>query len=124
MAGLDLAAIGNCTLAALVDQQARIVWSCFPQFDGDPVFCRLLTGVEGPTREDQTDWGLFAVELVNQTRCEQTYLTNTAILSSRLSDDAGNAIEVLDFAPRFPRCERMFRPPMLVRRVTPRSGNP
>ena len=44
--GLDLAVIGNGRTAALVDPAARIVWWCFPRFDGDPVFCRLLAGGE------------------------------------------------------------------------------
>ena len=39
---LDLALIGNCTVGALVDARAKIVWGCFPRFDGDPVFCSLL----------------------------------------------------------------------------------
>ncbi len=34
--------IGNLAISALVDDEARIVWSCFPRFDGDPIFCRLL----------------------------------------------------------------------------------
>ena len=44
--GLDLAVIGNGRTAALVDPQARLVWWCFPRFDGDPVFSRLLAGDE------------------------------------------------------------------------------
>ena len=44
--GLDLAVIGNGRTAALVDPDARIVWWCFPRFDGDPIFCRLLSGDE------------------------------------------------------------------------------
>ena len=43
---LDLAVIGNGRIAALLNQQARIVWWCFPRFDGDPVFSRLLAGNE------------------------------------------------------------------------------
>src|SRR5947209_4178463 len=39
---LDLAPIGNGRIAALVDTAGRIVWWCFPRFDGDPVFCALL----------------------------------------------------------------------------------
>ena len=41
---LDLALIGNCSVAALVDRHARLVWWCFPRFDSNPVFSRLLTG--------------------------------------------------------------------------------
>ena len=44
--GLDLAVIGNGRTAALVDPCSRIVWWCFPRFDGDPIFCRLLAGDE------------------------------------------------------------------------------
>ena len=42
--GLDLAVIGNGRTAALVDPTSRIVWWCYPRFDGDPIFCRLLAG--------------------------------------------------------------------------------
>jgi hypothetical protein len=33
--GLDLAVIGNGRSAALLDPTARIVWWCYPRFDGD-----------------------------------------------------------------------------------------
>ena len=39
---LDLAVIGNGRTAALLNPLSQIVWWCFPRFDGDPVFCRLL----------------------------------------------------------------------------------
>ena len=39
---LDLALIGNCRVAALVNGTGRIVWWCFPAFDSNPVFCRLF----------------------------------------------------------------------------------
>ena len=44
--GLDLAVIGNGRTAALVDPSARLVWWCFPRFDSNPIFCRLLAGDE------------------------------------------------------------------------------
>ncbi|HEU0217001.1 MAG TPA: glycoside hydrolase family 15 protein [Stellaceae bacterium] len=43
---LDLALIGNCRIAALVNPTGRIVWWCYPRFDADPVFSRLLAGDE------------------------------------------------------------------------------
>ena len=36
MSSLDLAVIGNCMSAALIDRRAQIVWGCFPRIDGDP----------------------------------------------------------------------------------------
>ena len=122
-ASLDLGVIGNCAIAALVDRRARFVWGCFPRFDRDPVFCSLIDNKieDGDAMPEK---GVFAIELVGMTRCEQSYVDNTAILSSVLSDDQGNAIEILDFAPRFVRYERFFRPPQLVRRVRQLSGRP
>lgn len=122
-ASLDLGVIGNCSIAALIDRRARIVWGCFPRFDRDPVFCSLIDN-EAEDGDAMPRKGVFAIELVGMTNCEQSYLDNTAILSSVLSDDLGNAIEILDFAPRFVRYGRSFRPPQLVRRVRRLSGRP
>ena len=44
--GLDLALIGNGRTAALVEPGSRITWWCFPRFDSNPVFSRLLAGDE------------------------------------------------------------------------------
>jgi GH15 family glucan-1,4-alpha-glucosidase len=123
VASLDLGVIGNCSIAALIDRRARIVWGCFPRFDRDPVFCSLIDN-EIADGDAMPRKGVFAIEMVGMTRCEQAYLDNTAILSSVLSDDQGNALEILDFAPRFVRYERFFRPPQLVRRVRRISGRP
>ena len=113
---LDLALIGNCSVGALVDAQARIVWACLPRFDGDPTFCALL--------QPDGDFGFFAIELADFERAEQHYLENTAIVVTRLIDRHGGAVEVTDFAPRFGQYGRMFRPTMLVRRVERIAGNP
>ena len=42
MSSLELGIIGNCAISALIDRLGTVVWSCFPRFDGDPLFCRLL----------------------------------------------------------------------------------
>lgn len=117
MAGLGgLALIGNCTIGALIDGIGRIVWGCFPCFDGDPTFCSLL-------RKDH-DLGVFAVELADFERAEQQYLENTAIVVTRLYDRHGGGVEITDFAPRFGQYGRMFRPMMLVRRLKRLGGSP
>jgi GH15 family glucan-1,4-alpha-glucosidase len=119
---LELGAIGNCSIAALVDRQARIVWCCFPRLDGDPAFCSLLNEVR-PAGKPAAD-GAFSVELEGMQRCDSAYIPNTAVLSTTLADGHGNAVEVVDFAPRYKEHERMFRPPLLVRRVLPKAGRP
>ena len=113
---LELGVIGNCTISALIAQDARIVWCCLPRFDGDPVFCSLIDN-------DAAD-GAFAIELEGLARCEQAYDDGTAILRTRLLDASGQGVEIVDFAPRFFHHDRMFRPAQLVRRVRPIAGHP
>ena len=57
-ASLDLAVIGNCTVGALIDRHARLVWCCLPRFDSTPVFDALLHSTDGWPQA-----GSFAVEL-------------------------------------------------------------
>lgn len=119
MPNLDVGVIGNCQIAALIDERANVVWSCMPQFDSDPVFCRLLRD-----QDDDQSPGFFDIDLINYDRSERRYETNTAILETRLFDGNGGAIRVTDLAPRYEYVGRMFTPVMLVRRIEPISGNP
>ena len=122
MSSLDLAVIGNCMISALVDRRAQIVWSCFPRFDGDPVFSALLDCPEG--RSDDEQRGVFAIDMIGMQTCEQAYLENTAVLISTMTNSSGNILEITDFAPRFKHYDRTFRPPQLIRRVRPIKGSP
>lgn len=119
MNGLDLALIGNSSVAALIDRLATVVWACLPRFDGDPMFCSLL---REPTPSE--DFGFFAVEIDDFARAEQSYIANTAVLATRLIDSRGGAVEIVDFAPRFRQFGRMFCPMMLLRQVRPLAGSP
>ncbi len=113
---LSVGVIGNCAFSALVDARARIVWCCLPRFDADPVFNALL---------DPSDNGsAFAIEIENFSHSKQWYEHNTAVLRTQLFDTRGQAVEITDFAPRFYRRSRFFRPMTLVRRVRPLHGAP
>ncbi len=116
---LELGVIGNGAIAALIDRNATMVWGCFPRLDGDPVFCRLLDD-----RDDPAAGGYFSIELQGAVNCHQEYIRNSAVLVTRISDAEGNAILVTDFAPRFERFDRMFRPPTVVRRIERAGGAP
>ncbi|MBI1966306.1 MAG: glycoside hydrolase family 15 protein [Betaproteobacteria bacterium] len=116
---LDLALVGNCSIAALVDGMGDLVWACVPRFDGDAVFCSLLR-----SRRGDGDYGYFSVELAGCARSEQEYIPNTAILVTRLYDDDGGAIEITDTAPRFRQFGRMFCPITLARQIRRLAGSP
>ena len=115
MHDLNLGVVGNCSFAALVDREARVVWACYPRLDGDPVFCALLDGANS---------GSFDVEVAGRARASQFYQHNTAILDTVIEDDRGAAVRVTDVVPRFKQFGRVFRPPTLVRRVMPERGAP
>ena len=80
MSSLDLAAIGNAGIGALIDHKGEIVWACMPRLDSDAVFCSLLR-----ERKNDADFGFLAIDLDGFARAEQEYLPNTPVLVTRLS---------------------------------------
>jgi len=116
MTSLDLGIIGNCSISALIERTGNLVWSCFPRYDGDPLFYSLLD--EGSER------GFYHVELDDMVRAEQSYLRNTAVLITRLTDSAGDGVEITDFCPRFPQFGRIFKPTTIMRMLTPFGETP
>ncbi len=113
---LDLALIGNSCVAALVDRDARIVWWCFPYFDSDPVFSRLLAGDE--------EKGFCDITVAGLVKTKSHYMRNTAIVETIMTDAHGAKLRVADFAPRLDRFEREYRPPQIIRRIEPLAGLP
>ena len=116
---LDLAAIGNCEVAALIDADATIVYCCLPRLDGDPVFCALIDG--GPSPDER---GVFAIDLLDCVEKKQRYVRNTAILETVVADAQGNRLRIVDFCPRFRARGRTFRPMTIVRLLEPLGGRP
>jgi GH15 family glucan-1,4-alpha-glucosidase len=114
--GLDLAILGNGRTAALVDPTSRIVWWCYPRFDSDPIFCRLLAGKE--------EKGFSDVVLDDMVEYQSEYVRNTAIVSTLLTDRQGAKIRITDFVPRFRQYGRVFRPPQIFRIIEPVAGLP
>jgi GH15 family glucan-1,4-alpha-glucosidase len=117
LSSLDLWPIGNCQVSALIDRTGRMIWGCVPRVDGDPVFSALLDG-------DQSDTGLWAIDLEDCVATEQAYIRNTPVLVTTKTDASGSAIEVIDFCPRFKRLGRVYRPVAFLRIVRPVQGSP
>jgi GH15 family glucan-1,4-alpha-glucosidase len=113
---LDLAVIGNGRIAALVNTQGQLVWWCFPRFDSDPVFSRLIAGDE--------EKGLADVLLDRQVASQSSYDRNTAVVTTILTAEDGAQVKITDFAPRLRNFERLLRPPQLMRVIEPVAGLP
>ncbi|EFA80125.1 hypothetical protein PPL_06947 [Heterostelium album PN500] len=108
---LDLALIGNCAFGALIDKKSNIKWCCIPRFDADPIFCSLV--------RKTNDIGFYDVVIENFAFSEQSYVKNTAILTTKLYNNSGGYVEIIDFAPRFNMFGRPYRPSMLIRIIKP-----
>ncbi len=113
---LDLAVIGNCRVAALVNPWARLVWWCYPRFDSDPVFCRLLS--------DKEEKGFTDVVLSDAVENDSNYVRNSAVVVTTITDTRGSSVRITDFAPRFRGFGRIAKPPQLIRIIEPVSGMP
>ena len=124
MNSLELWPIGNCQVSALIDGSAGIVWACQPQVDGDPLFCSLLEPARKDEKSPRGPAGEWRIELADMVSSEPIYLKNTPILMTRMTDERGGIIEVIDFCPRLERTGRMYRPVAFVRIVRPVAGNP
>ena len=92
------------------------MWWCFPRFDSDPIFCRLLAG------DDEK--GFADVVLDDMADFQSEYLRNTAVVTTVLTDRQGGAVRITDFAPRHRQFGRVFRPPQLIRIIEPVAGLP
>jgi GH15 family glucan-1,4-alpha-glucosidase len=109
---LDVAVIGNGTIASLIDRDGRHVWTCWPRLDGDPIF-HALVGGEG---------GYWTIEPHHKATARRRYVGNSAILETEVEDETGALIRITDFAPRCRRFGRLFRPATLMRRIEPVRG--
>ncbi|MEI7870674.1 MAG: glycoside hydrolase family 15 protein [Alphaproteobacteria bacterium] len=116
MSTLDLGVVGNCAIASLIDRNGRHVWHGLGRLDGDPVFNALLGGNDPQS-------GFMDVVVAGAKETRQRYLHNSAVIETTI-DGADGTVRIVDFAPRFRRFGRMFRPPMLVRRMEPVAGRP
>ena len=107
--------IGNCGYLAYIDKLANVVWQCLPRFDSSFIFGGLLDPEKG---------GRFSISPQNgEEAASQVYVENTNILTTRFNTPEGD-FEVIDFAPRFMRYDRFFKPLMMVRKIKRLSGNP
>lgn len=116
---LNLAVVGNCQVAGLLDELGRLVWACMPRPDSDPIFCSLLDPRGGEARE-----GVFAIEPLDVVAVQQSYLRNTAVVETVLDDASGDQLRLTDFCPRFRERGRIFKPMTFIRIIEPCRGHP
>ena len=88
----DYALIGDCHSAALVGRDGSIDWACFPRFDSDAVFARILDADHG---------GHFQVAPVAPHQVRRAYVEDTNVLRTQFETATGR-IELLDCMPVLP----------------------
>lgn len=79
----DYALIGNCETAALVNKDGGVDWLCLPAFDAPSFFGALL---------DREKGGQFTVRPTGESRIEQRYASDTAILETRFVSEQATVL--------------------------------
>ncbi|KAG2392989.1 hypothetical protein C9374_009566 [Naegleria lovaniensis] len=97
--------IGNMTTCALVGIEGTIDWFCYPQFNSESIFGRILDCQKG---------GSFAIRALNYTKSQQHYWPDTNILITRFMSKSGIG-ELTDFMP-FSDKKKFAN--LLIRKVT------
>jgi len=108
--------IGNGRICALVSQDASIDWCCFPRFDEQSIFAKILDSKKG---------GYFSIkpaDLENY-QVSQEYIINTNILCTKFSSQE-NEFEVIDYIPCYKQTESLYKPVHIHRIIKIKKGNP
>lgn len=112
---LDYGIIGNCTSAALINNDCSIDWLCLPFFDSCSVFAKIL---------DEKKGGHFRIWAKDIISVEQAYLYHTPILKTVFKTKDG-IFEVRDYMPRFSTNEdAVYCPAEIHRSIYVIEGNP
>lgn len=106
--------IGNCAFLAHIATDTNVEWMCWPRFDSQFIFGGLL---------DKQKGGEFSVKPKGEFTTKQYYLENTNILRTEVTCENGK-YRVTDFAPRFRKHDRYYRPLILIRKIEVLEGNP
>ena len=80
--------IGDCKTAALVGMDGSVDWLCWPRFDSDACFARLLGD------DDNGFWRIAPVKTAKAVT--RSYREDTLVLETRFETETG-AATVIDF---------------------------
>jgi len=111
----DFGVIGNCAFTAHIHKDTNVSWMCWPKFDSSFIFGRLLDDEKG---------GEFTVKPITEKfESNQFYIENTNILRTEITSGQDKYC-VTDFAPRFYKTDRYYRPLMMIRKIERLAGEP
>ena len=85
----DYAIIGDAHSAALIARDGSVDWCCWPRFDSDAVFCRLLDAVRG---------GFMQVCPAGGWTSHRAYIEDTNVLQTTF-ETASGVVRITDFMP-------------------------
>ena len=85
----DYALIGDCETAALVGRDGSIDWLCWPAFDSDACFCKILGSEEN---------GRWLIAPEDEAAISRRYVGNSLILETRFATKSGE-VALVDFLP-------------------------
>jgi GH15 family glucan-1,4-alpha-glucosidase len=111
---LEYGIIGNCATAALVHSDSSIDWLCFPRFDSESIFCKIL---------DEEKGGYFKITTDGEFDISQEYVDYTNILVTHFSSRDW-AFDLYDYFPHYEVDGRLYKDPELHRLIKVVKGKP
>lgn len=96
----DYALISDCRSAALVSIDGSIDWLCFPDFDSESVFARLLDSLAG-------HWLVSVRETIEVKR---RYLKESMVLETTFVTSRGVGVATIPYTPVVPAVRKMAFP--------------
>jgi GH15 family glucan-1,4-alpha-glucosidase len=113
---MDLAygIIGNCKTAALVSEKASIDWCCFPRFDSESVFAKIL---------DEKNGGSFEIKPLGKYKIRQRYIKDTNVLETVFYNNK-NKFKIIDFFLRYREKNKIVKENKIHRIIKVLNGSP
>ena len=111
----DLALVGDCRSAALIDRGGDVVWLCWPRFDSEALFAALV---------DDERRGHFRLRPQGEWRVERRYLPDTNVLETRFLREGAEVVltDVMTVAGESDQRRMPIPEHELLRRVECASG--
>jgi GH15 family glucan-1,4-alpha-glucosidase len=118
---MDYGLIGNGVISALISGAGSLDWFCAPHPDSEPLFGKILDPEGG-------EWSVQLLgvggEALSNIQSRQTYIENTNLLVTELTDLSQNSCRITDFCPKFEAGASPDGLRRVYRKIEPLSGSP
>jgi alpha,alpha-trehalase len=111
---LDYGIIGNCRTAALIKKNGSMGWCCFPHFDSQSVFAKII---------DEEKGGSFEIQPIGKYKISQKYISSTNVLETAYYN-GHHSFKIIDFFKRYKYKDKIIKDNKIYRLIKVTKGKP